>query len=76
MPLMALKNRHQTHTLILESIFQKTPSEAVKVMLQVHQKGAGVCGIFTKQIAETKVELVTDKAKEASYPLKCIMEET
>lgn len=60
---------------ILESIFQKSPSESVRIMLEVHQKGAGVCGIYTKQIAETKVELVLSRAKEASYPLKSIMEE-
>jgi ATP-dependent Clp protease adaptor protein ClpS len=60
---------------ILESIFQKSPAEAVKIMLAVHNQGKGLCGIYTKQIAEAKVELVHLQAEEHNYPLKCIMEE-
>jgi ATP-dependent Clp protease adaptor protein ClpS len=60
---------------ILESVFKKTPSEAVRIMLQVHHQGAGICGIFPKQIAETKVKLVHEKARAAGFPLCCAMEE-
>ena len=44
-------------------------------MLMVHKKGAGVCGIYTKEIAETKVVTVLKMAKSDQHPLKCIMEE-
>lgn len=60
---------------ILESIFQKTPSEAVQIMLKVHNTGKGVCGVFSRQIAEAKVELVRMRAEEEGHPLLCIMEE-
>jgi ATP-dependent Clp protease adaptor protein ClpS len=60
---------------ILESIFQKSPAEAVAIMLQVHRGGRGVCGVFSRQIAEAKVELVHKRAKAQGYPLRCVMEE-
>ena len=60
---------------VLESIFRKSPAEAVQVMLAVHNQGKGLCGVYTKQIAETKVELVHQQAQEHRYPLKCVMEE-
>jgi ATP-dependent Clp protease adaptor protein ClpS len=60
---------------ILEQIFRLSPAEAVKIMLEVHNKGAGVCGVYTKQIAEAKVEQVHSRAQEYGYPLKCNMEE-
>ena len=60
---------------ILETIFRKSPAEAVQIMLQVHHKGTGVCGIFSKQIAEAKVKQVHDRAEAASYPLRCRIEE-
>ena len=60
---------------VLETIFQKSPAEAVRIMLQVHQQGKGVCGVFSRQIAETKVALVHDRAAESQYPLRCTMEE-
>ena len=44
-------------------------------MLMVHEKGSGVCGVFTKEIAETKVNTVVNMAKKDQHPLKCIMEE-
>ena len=59
---------------ILETIFQRSPSEATQIMLSVHQKGSGICGIYTKQIAETKVQLVHDRARAEGFPLKCSME--
>ena len=60
---------------ILETVFKKSPAEAVRVMLQVHQRGHGVCGIFSRQIAESKIKIVHDKAREEGYPLRCTMEE-
>ena len=60
---------------ILESIFRKTHEEAIDVMMQVHQKGAGVCGIFTRDVAETKVDQVIEYARLNDYPLQCVVEQ-
>ena len=60
---------------ILETIFQKSPAEATQIMLQVHRQGRGVCGIFTKQIAEAKIEMVHQRAQSEGFPLRCILEE-
>lgn len=60
---------------ILEAIFSKSPTEAVQIMMTVHKSGRGLCGIYTKQIAETKILQVHSEAKHASFPLQCIMEE-
>ena len=61
--------------ILLKKIFNKSDNEAVNIMLMVHKKGAGVCGIYTKEIAETKVVTVLKMAKSDQHPLKCIMEE-
>jgi ATP-dependent Clp protease adaptor protein ClpS len=61
--------------LVLEGVFKKSPAEAVQIMLQVHNRGQGVCGIYAKQIAEAKVLQVHDRARSAGYPLRCTMEE-
>jgi ATP-dependent Clp protease adaptor protein ClpS len=60
---------------VLEGVFRKTPSEAVQIMLTVHKTGRGLCGVFSKQIAEAKTQTVHDRAKSAGYPLRCMMEE-
>ena len=60
---------------LLKTVFRKSENEAVNIMLMVHKKGAGICGIFTKEIAETKVETVLKMAKSDQHPLKCIMEQ-
>lgn len=60
---------------VLESIFKKTPAEATRIMLQVHNKGAGICGIFSREIAEAKIGLVERRAQSEGYPLRCTMEE-
>ena len=60
---------------ILKRVFMKSESEAVNIMLMVHKKGSGICGIFTKEIAETKVETVLKMAKSDQHPLQCIMEQ-
>ena len=59
---------------ILMSIFNKTQEEATQIMLNVHQNGVGVCGVYTFEIAETKVSQVMDAAKRRQHPLQCTLE--
>ncbi len=59
---------------LLRAVFNKSESDAVNIMLMVHNKGAGVCGIFTKDIAETKVFTVLKMAKHDQHPLKWLVE--
>ena len=60
---------------VLERFFSKTRDEATKIMLHFHQQGVGICGIFSYEIAETKVSTVLNMAKKDEHPLKCVMEE-
>ncbi len=60
--------------LVLEKYFAKSPEEATRIMLHVHQKGVGVCGVFTYEVAETKVTQVMDVARQNGHPLQCTME--
>lgn len=60
---------------VLETVFQKSPAEAFKIMMQVHQQGAGIAGMYPWEVAETKVETVASMAREAGYPLRAITEE-
>ena len=60
--------------LVLERFFNKTSEEATRIMLHVHQKGVGVCGVFTYEVAETKVQQVMDLAKQHQHPLQCTLE--
>lgn len=62
--------------LVLQSVFNKSGSDAQAIMLSVHQKGSGVAGIYTKEIAETKVSIVHQLARQNEFPLKCEMEPT
>lgn len=59
---------------VLRQIFQKSQQEAEELMLKVHETGIGVCGIYTREIAEAKVCMVHKAAWQAGYPLKCTME--
>lgn len=59
---------------ILERFFQKGREEATRVMLHVHQHGVGECGVFTYEVAETKVTQVMDFARKHQHPLQCVME--
>jgi len=59
---------------VLERYFNKDAQEATQIMLHVHQKGVGVCGIFPFEIAETKVMQVMDLARKNQHPLQCTME--
>src|SRR6056297_2768327 len=60
---------------VLKSVFSKSEAEAIQIMLNVHRKGTGVCGVYTAEVAETKVALVRQLAKKEGNPLKCTMEE-
>jgi ATP-dependent Clp protease adaptor protein ClpS len=60
---------------VLQYVFHKEQTEAVQIMLHVHKKGIGVAGVYTYEIAETKVALVENLARQHEYPLKCTMEE-
>jgi len=59
---------------ILEKYFNKNSQEATEIMMNVHNNGIGLCGIYTYEIAETKVALVVDDARKSEYPLQCVME--
>ena len=59
---------------VLERFFSKTRDEATQIMLHVHQHGVGLCGIFTYEVAETKVAQVLDLARRNEHPLQCTME--
>ncbi len=59
---------------VLQVFFKLDKEQATRVMLHVHQKGKGVCGLFTREIAETKVAQVTQLARERKHPLLCEME--
>lgn len=59
---------------ILESIFHKTPVIATQIMMEIHHKGKGVCGIYTRDVAESKVRQVEEKSLQEGYPLLCTME--
>ncbi len=59
---------------ILEQYFNKSRSEATGIMLQVHRSGVGVCGVFTYEVAETKVSQVMNIARQNEHPLQCTME--
>ena len=59
---------------VLESIFNKQPAEAFRIMMMVHTQGKGLCGVYPHEIAETKVEAVITRARESGFPLKAAME--
>ena len=59
---------------ILEAFFNLPREKATNVMLNVHTKGNGVCGVYTRDVAETKVELVNDYSRQNQHPLLCTME--
>lgn len=61
---------------VLISVFHKPAAEATRIMLDVHRKGKGTCGVFTYDIASSKVSRVHAMAKDREFPLRCSMEET
>ena len=60
--------------LVLEQFFEKQHEAAIQIMLHVHQKGVGICGVFTYEVAETKVTQVMDFARKHEHPLQCTLE--
>jgi ATP-dependent Clp protease adaptor protein ClpS len=60
---------------VLEEVFQKGPAEAFRIMVDVHQRGRGVCGAYTHEIAETKVATVHEMARSEGFPLRAGVEE-
>ena len=60
---------------VLESLFQKSPSEAYRVMMQVHLNGRGIAGVYPWEVAETKVDSLTNLAREAGHPLQATIED-
>jgi len=59
---------------ILMIVFKKSPEDAVRIMLNVHHKGIGICGVYTYEVSETKVNSVHALARQHGFPLKCTME--
>ncbi|MDP4823432.1 MAG: ATP-dependent Clp protease adapter ClpS [Aestuariivirgaceae bacterium] len=60
--------------LVIEKFFNKGREEATRIMLHVHQRGVGICGVYTYEVAETKVTQVMDFALQNQHPLQCTME--
>jgi ATP-dependent Clp protease adaptor protein ClpS len=59
---------------VLERFFAKSREDATRIMLHVHQNGVGICGVFTFEVAETKVTQVVEFARQHQHPLQCTME--
>jgi ATP-dependent Clp protease adaptor protein ClpS len=59
---------------VLQEFFQKDREAATQIMLKIHLDGKGVCGVFSKDVAATKVQLVQDAARKAGHPLQCVSE--
>ena len=59
---------------VLERFFRKSPEQATQIMLHVHNNGVGECGVYTYEVAETKVTQVMDFARQNQHPLQCVME--
>jgi ATP-dependent Clp protease adaptor protein ClpS len=60
--------------LVLQDVFNKSHEDAMQIMLHVHQKGVGECGVYPYEVAETKVTRVMDTARKNQHPLQCVME--
>ena len=59
---------------LLERFFHKNSEQATQIMLHIHRRGVGICGVFTYEVAETKVNQVVDFARKNQHPLQCTME--
>jgi ATP-dependent Clp protease adaptor protein ClpS len=62
--------------IVLQTFFALSREKATQIMLKVHREGMGVCGVYPKDIATTKVEQVVSFARKHQHPLQCVMEET
>ena len=61
---------------VLQQFFSKTREQATEIMLKIHTEGSGICGVYPKDIAETKVEQVGVFSRQHQHPLQCVMEES
>jgi ATP-dependent Clp protease adaptor protein ClpS len=59
---------------VLETIFNKQPAEAFRIMMMVHTQGKGLCGVYSHEVAETKVDAVQEAARDHGFPLRAAME--
>jgi ATP-dependent Clp protease adaptor protein ClpS len=59
---------------VLQDVFHRDRDTAMRIMLHVHQKGVGICGVYSYEVAETKVSKVVDSARQNQHPLQCTME--
>jgi ATP-dependent Clp protease adaptor protein ClpS len=62
--------------MVLMSVFHRTESEAIQIMLHVHRRGVGVAGVYPREVAESRVAKAARLAREAEFPLRCTMEPT
>jgi|TARA_B100000949_G_scaffold19555_1_gene15008 ATP-dependent Clp protease adaptor protein ClpS len=60
---------------VLEGVFQQSPAEAFRLMMQVHTQGQATCGTYTYEVAETKVDTVRDMAQREGFPLQAVLQE-
>ena len=60
---------------VVQKFFNKTADESLSITMQIHKSGSAICGLYTKDIAETKVGIVNDYARKSQHPLKCTLEE-
>ena len=60
---------------VLEHLFQKSPAEAYRIMMQVHLSGSGIAGVYPWEVADTKVQTLASLAREAGFPLRAVIEE-
>jgi ATP-dependent Clp protease adaptor protein ClpS len=60
---------------VIQQFFSLSPEKATQIMLKVHREGAGVCGVYPRDVAATKVDQVMDFARQNQHPLRCVMEE-
>ncbi len=60
---------------VLKDVFHKPHEDAIRTMLEVHHQGAGICGVFTRDVAETKVDQVVRLARQNEHPLQCVMQQ-
>ena len=59
---------------VLQAVFRKSHTEAFEIMLSIHQRGSGIAGVYTRDIAETKAQTAEQLARSAGYPLRCALE--
>lgn len=59
---------------LLKTVFHKTQEEANRLMMEVHNRGAAVCGVYTREVAETKADMAIDFARREEHPLQCVLE--